>query len=244
MASKLKDVNINIDIFDTINEDKNEDKEEKKEVTLLDVDKDFKNIFNPNFTIVYLNCSNYSLIKSINKILKGECRIIVYISDQAELIKAKKRLNKKNIIVLSSKFEINNLKSHIVDIIFCENILGSNGNNLLLIKEVNRVLKQKGHFIFFESIFLNKSFHSIKSFYKKRIEPKIKIVITGMIRKLKIIKNSEYDINISGTSNFIYNSNKTNTLNNFYDFLIDLKKNNKKVVFNKLNFVIKGTRGI
>lgn len=236
MASKIKDVNINIEISDDIIEN-------KKEKYFSDINKELKSILEPHSTIVFLNCSNYSLVKSINKALKGECRIIVYISGQDELAKAKSIFNRKNIIVLYSNFEINNLKSHIADIILCENILGNNGNNLLLIKEINRVLKQKGHFLFFESIFLNRSFRPIKSIYKKRIVPEIKIVIVNMIRKLKIIKNSEYDLNISGSGSLNYNSDDLNPLNDFYDYLIDLKKNNKEVIFNDLTMFIPGNRG-
>ena len=235
MASKLKDINI------CISSDLKGNDEEKN---LLDINYNLKDTFKPNLTIVYLNCSNYLLIKNINKILKGDCRIIVYISKLEELAIAKKKLNRKNIIVLYSNFEINNLKSHIADVILCENILGSNGNNLILIKEINRVLKQKGYYIFFESIFLNTSFYTVKSFYKKKIEPKVKIIITNIIRKLKKIKNSEYNLNISGKSNFNYNSDEVVALNNFYDFLIGLNKENKEVIFNNLDIIVKGARGI
>ena len=64
-----------------------------------------------------------------------------------------------------------------------------------------------------------------------------------MIRKLKIIKNSEYDLNISGSGSLNYNSDDLNPLNDFYDYLIDLKKNNKEVIFNDLTMFIPGNRG-
>ncbi len=237
MFSKLKDINIDISIT-------KESNEYDKENIILDFNKDFKNILKPGFTIVYLNCNNYSLIKRINKVLKDECRIIIYLSNADDLIKAKKLLNKKNTIILYSNFEINNLKSHVADLVLCENLLGTNGNNILLIKEINRVLKQKGYFMFFESIFLDNPFYSIKTFYKKRMEPKIKLILTNMLKKLKNIKNSEYEINLSGESNFIYSSNDSGSLNDFYNFLININNENRKIILNDIDITIKGTRGI
>jgi hypothetical protein len=236
MSSKLKKINININSSNNIND-------EKKELYLLDKSRDLKFFLKPKFTIVFLNCSNHFLVKSINKKLKGECKIIVYVSKQEELAVIKSKLNRKNVIVLYSNFEINNLKSHIADLIICENILGQNGNNLLLIKEINRVLKQRGHFVFFESIVLDNPFYVIKSFYKKRIEPRIKIIVSNMMKKLKKVKNSEYDMDISGVSNFNYNSEDIDALDSFYIFLINLIKKNKKVLLNNFDVFIKGSRG-
>ncbi len=237
MPTKLRNTKINLTIL-------KKTKRNKKELSPLDFHEDIKPLLNPDFTIIYLNCNNYSLIKDINKELKGKCKIIIYITKIEELSKAKKILDKKNIIVLYSNFEINNLKSHAADIVFCENILGNNDNNSLLIKEINRVLKQKGHFIFVESIILDKPFYTIRSFYKKHIDPKIKIIISNFKRKLKNIKNSKYDIVISGESNFTYNSVNSPSLEDFYDFLINKINKHEKIDINNMNIVIKGERGI
>ena len=237
MPSKLRNTQINLTILQ-------KSKRNKKAASPLDFNKDIKCLLKPDSTIIYLNCNNYSLIKDMNKALKRKCKIIIYITKIEELSKVRKILDKKNIIILYSNFEINNLKSHIADIVLCEDILGNNDNNLLLIKEINRVLKQKGHFILVESILLEKPFYTIKSFYKKHIEPKIKIIIFNFRRKLKNIKNSKYDIEISGESNFAYNSVSSSSLDDFYAFFINKINKHEKIIFNNMTIVIKGERGI
>lgn len=236
MPSKLQNTKINLTIL-------KKSKGNKKITLPIDFNKDIKNLIKPDFTIIYLNCNNYSLIKDINRYLKGKCRIIIYISKIEELSKARKILDKKNIIVLYSNFEINNLKSHAADLVFCEDILVNNDNNSLLIKEINRVLKQKGHFILIESILMDKPFYTIRSFYKKYIDLKIKIIINNFKKKLKNIKNSRYDIEISGDSNFIYTSNNSSSLDDFYDFLIIKINKHEKIIIDNMHIVIKGERG-
>lgn len=236
MPSKLRNTKINLTLL-------KKSKGKMKIISPLDFNKDIKNILRPDYTIIYLNCNNYPLIKDINRYLKGKCKIIIYISKIEELSKARKILDKKNIIVLYSNFEINNLKSHAADIVFSENILVNNDNNALLIKEINRVLKQKGHFIFIESILIDKHFYTVRSFYKKHIELKIKIIINNIRKKIKNMKNSKYDVEIFGESNFIYDVNNSFSLEQFYDFLINKINRHEKIIIENMHIVIKGERG-
>jgi len=217
MTNRIKEININIDKIVS-------HRIKNKEHFIYSY---FKNIIKPESNIIDVYNEDLNLIKNFSSLLNKEAFFISFFLGSAEAIKTRKMIQKKNVMVLNSLFSNNDIKSFFADILIAKNLFTRN-NNIEIFKEINRVLKENGHFYIKEYLTINQ----IKKFANKQLiknnENPFCFIFDYFQNIIKYLKNIEYSVEISGYSNFIFISKgNINKLNEFCSFTYEkLLKNN------------------
>ncbi|MBN2544492.1 MAG: hypothetical protein JXB50_01765 [Spirochaetes bacterium] len=195
------------------------------------------NLLKKGYTIIDINNNSKNLILNINDKLDCNCSIISYSSNNYESLKLKYELkNLKNHLVFNTTFDNNSLNNNSADVIIGNNILSH--KNKKISSEINRVLNKNGKIYFIENILLNKLPNNIYS--RNEINP-VGNITKIIERNLKYIKDCEYRIKITGIGKFNYNSDDYNGYLEFCDIFKANVLKDKNLMNNILTFIIKGS---
>lgn len=231
MSSKLKEIYLHLE------KNKGSDKFVlDKEIFLEKIN----SFLSPDSTIITVEINDIPLIKRIYTNLSKKCKIIIYLKDKKEALKARNTLDEKEIIVINKTFEKNDVKSNIADFVIGNNVLKQKGKNGDYIKEINRVLKSRGNFIFFELV--NAEKNGIEKNYNKRVkESPIFYSICAIQNKLNHIKNGEYALEIFNADKKKAANNKIKSLKELSIFLKE-KTSYHEMLSSDLTFVLSGIK--
>jgi len=234
MSVRIKNVSINIE--KTIN---HKIRNFEKENNVL---KYLKKNIKSEFNAIEIYNEDVDLIKNISNMLGKDSFYISYFSSLTDAVKARTAINKKNVLIINSDFINNDLRSAIADIMIIKDIL-LNYENYDLFKELNRVLKSDGIILFKENITIEKIKTAAANAIVKKSENYFTSGIKIFLDKLRLIKNIEYSIYITGISDFIYiGKGNLNKLYDFCDFLFD-KSKKKDFALKEFRIILLGIRG-
>ncbi|HPY86579.1 MAG TPA: hypothetical protein PLG34_01175 [Spirochaetota bacterium] len=180
---------------------------------------DIKPYVRDNSNILCLNSPETALIKQILAKRYKNLSMTIFEKDLSRALNLRNEFRSKNIQIINGEINEGLLKSASIDLVIGKNILGDPSRNGFLLKEIKRVLKNTGGFVFSELVYLKKPINKFYNYFRNKGDDKFSSVIFDFQRKLKKLEGREYEIKIIGDGNFYFNSRDVNSLQEFCDLL-------------------------
>lgn len=201
---------------------------------------DIRPYIKENSNILCLNAPETEIIKQITSKKFKNLSLTVFEKDLSKALNLRNEFGTKNIQILNGEINEGLLKSASIDLIIGKNVLGDPSKNRFLLKEVKRILKNNGGFIFSELVYLKKPINKFYNYFKNKGNAKFSSVIFNFQRKLKKLEDCEYEIKIIGNGNFYFNSRDVNSLQEFCDLLGYKSYERTNILSQILLIVVKG----